>query len=73
MKKGNVQAALNLISSSNTSRVVNLDDKLKTGTSDVERTVQNILRDKHPASTQPSAEVLLPADHKIPNLIIFDS
>ncbi len=62
MKKGNVQAALNLISSSNTRGVMNLDDKLKTGTSDVERTVRDILGDKHPASTQPSAGILLPVD-----------
>ncbi len=73
MKKGNVQAALNLISSSRTSGVMNLEDKLKTGTSDLERTVRDILEDKHPASTLPSPEVLLPGDNQPPNPIIFDN
>ena len=48
MKKGNVQAALNLISSRNISGVMNLDDKLNMGISDGERTVRDILADKHP-------------------------
>ncbi len=52
---------------------MNLEDKLKTGTSDLERTVRDILEDKHPASRLTSLDVLLPGDNQPPNPIIFDS
>ena len=73
MKKGNVQAALNLLSSNSTSGVMNLDDKINLGSDNVERSVRDILVDKHPASTPPSPEILLPGDEQISNPIIFDS
>ncbi len=72
MKKGNVQSALNIITTSSTSGVMNLDDKIKMGINGEERSVRDVLTDKHPASTPPPPVVLLPGNHQTPNPIIFD-
>ena len=75
MKQGNIQGALKCLSKSSARGILNLDDKIHTGTNHMMRPVREILADKHPASTPPSPEILLPEDQQseTPDPIIFDS
>ena len=75
MKQGYVNGALNSPSTSFTGGVLNLDDEISMGANIGKRSVCDILADKHPASTVPSPDILLPEDqHPVaPSSIIFDS
>ena len=75
MKQGNIQGALKCLSKSSARGTLNLDDKIPMGTNNMTRSVRDILADKHPASTAPSPEILLPEDQQpeTSNSIIFDS
>ena len=75
MKQGNVNDALNSLSTSFAGGVLNLDDEFSMGANIGKRSVHDILADKHPACTVPSPDILLPEDqHPVaPSPIIFDS
>ena len=75
MKQGNVNGALNSLSTSFKGGVLNLDDEISMGANIAKRSVRDILADKHPASTVPSPDILLLEDqHPVaPSPIIFNS
>ena len=72
IKQGNIQGALRTLSTGNSKGVLNLGDKVNVGAVG-ECTVREILAKKHPASSPPCSDTLLPDLQQIPNHFIFDS
>ena len=71
MSKGNIKAALRLLTKFNRGSILHLSD-IVSSTSDEELTVLDV---QHPASTPPSEESIIPAAHDPPTIhpVIFDS
>ena len=74
MSKGNIKAALRLLTKFNRGSILHLSD-IVSSTSNEELTVLDVLKSKRPASTPPSQESIIPAAHDPPTIhpVIFDS
>ena len=75
MLQGKTQGALRYLSRSTSGGVLQLDDLVPETTSDGEsetRSVQDILKDKHPVGKDPSPGTLLNGDPEPVNPILFD-
>ena len=74
MSKGNIKAALRLLTKFNRGSILHLSD-IVSSTSDEKLTVLDVLKSKHPASTPPSEKSIIPAAHDPPTIhpVIFDS
>ena len=74
MSKGNTKAAIRLLSKINWGSTLHPND-IVTSTDKEKLTVLDVLKSKHPASSPPSEDAILPAAHDPPTIhpVIFDS
>ena len=69
MKEGKLQAALNLLTRPKTGGILGLNDMVMYG--DDQMTVRDILSKKHPPSSTPPVDALLPENASPPHEIIW--